>query len=388
MTISTAVEPARPSDEAAAKRGERRALGVACGAHMLHDGYTDLVWVALPIWQAEFGLNYAMVGLLRTIYSGTLASLQIPAAGIAARIGAGTVLSAGTALAGLCYCLAGLSSGFGLLVLALLLGGVGAATQHPSCSALVMRAFSGARSLKAFGAYNFAGDVGKVLLPATATSLLLILPWRPVYTMLGLAGIVAAMLIVILTPKVAPEPHPPSAELALGDRGEGDTAWRFGFRILVLLGITDSVVRGSFFVCLPFLLIGKGAAVTTAGFALTLVFIGGAAGKLACGWIGNWLGNRATIAICQTLTAVGIVVLLLLPVQLTLVLLPFVGLVLNGVTTVIYGSVPNYAAPGRRAHLLSVFYTISIGAAAVHRPLRDSSATSSASPARSPSCPR
>ena len=115
MTISTAVEPVRPSDEAAAKRGERRALGVACGAHMLHDGYTDLVWVALPIWQAEFGLNYAMVGLLRTIYSGTLASLQIPAAAIAARIGAGTVLSVGTALAGLCYCLAGLTSGFALL---------------------------------------------------------------------------------------------------------------------------------------------------------------------------------------------------------------------------------------------------------------------------------
>ena len=368
MTISTAVEPVRPSDEAAAKRGERRALGVACGAHMLHDGYTDLVWVALPIWQAEFGLNFAMVGLLRTIYSGTLASLQIPAAAIAARIGAGTVLSAGTALAGLCYCLAGLSSGFALLVLALFLGGVGAATQHPIGSALVMRAFRGARSLKAFGAYNFAGDAGKVLLPATATSLLLILPWRPAYTMLGLAGIVAAMLIAILTPKVAPKPHPPSAKLALGERGEGDTARQFGFRILVLFGITDSVVRGSFFVCLPFLLIGKGAAVTTAGFALTLVFIGGAAGKLACGWIGNWLGNRATIAICQTLTAVGIVVLLLLPVQLTLVLLPFVGLVLNGVTTVIYGSVPNYAAPERRTHLLSVFYTISIGAAAVSPP--------------------
>jgi MFS family permease len=186
--------------------------------------------------------------------------------------------------------------------------------------------------------------------------------------MLGLAGIVAAMLIAILTPKVAPEPHPPSAELALGDRGEGDIARRFCFRILVLFGITDSVVRGSFFVCLPFLLIGKGAAVTTAGFALTLVFIGGAAGKLACGWIGNWIGNRATIAICQTLTAVGIVVLLLLPVQLTLVMLPFVGLVLNGVTTVIYGSVPNYAAPERRTHLLSVFYTISIGAAAVSPP--------------------
>jgi MFS transporter, FSR family, fosmidomycin resistance protein len=369
MTSSGAVEPIRPSDEVAVKRGERRALGVACGAHMLHDGYTDLVWVALPIWQAEFGLNYAAVGLLRTVYSGTLASLQIPAAAVAARIGAGIVLASGTALAGLCYCLTGISSGFALLVLALLLGGVGAATQHPIGSALVTRTFGGARSLRAFGTYNFAGDVGKVLLPATATCLLLILPWRPAYALLGLAGIVAAILIAILTPKVASEPRSTPGDVALDQRGEGDSAHRrFGFRILVLFGVADSVVRGAFFVSLPFLLIGKGAAITTAGFALTLVFIGGAAGKLACGWIGNWLGNLATIAICQTLAAAGIVVVLLLPLQLTLITLPFVGVVLNGVTTVIYGAVPSYAAPGRSTHLLSVFYTITIGAAAVSPP--------------------
>lgn len=368
MTVSAAVEPVRPSHEAAAKRDERRILGVASGAHVLHDGYTDLVWVALPIWQAEFGLSYAVVGLLRTVYSGTLAGLQIPAAAVAARIGAATVLAAGTALAGLCYCLAGLSSGFALLVLALFLGGLGAATQHPIGSALVTHAFSGARSLKAFGAYNFAGDVGKVLVPAIATSLLLIMPWRPAYTLLGLVGIGAAIVIAVFTPKVAPEPRAAAAELSLDARDENHSARRFGFRILVLFGIADSVVRGGFFVCLPFLLIGKGAAVTTAGFALTLVFIGGAAGKLACGWIGNWLGNVATIVICQTLASIGLVVILLLPLNLILVVLPFLGLVLNGVTTIIYGSVPDYAAPERRAHLLSVFYTISIGASAAAPP--------------------
>src|SRR5262249_17557970 len=83
------------------------------------------------------GLNYAAVGLLRTIYSGTLAGLQIPATALAGHIGAGRVLSAGTALAGLCYCLAGLSSGFALLVLALFLGGGGAASPHPIGRALV-----------------------------------------------------------------------------------------------------------------------------------------------------------------------------------------------------------------------------------------------------------
>ncbi len=38
---------------ASTKQDERRALGVACGAHALHDGYTDLVYVMLPIWQAN-----------------------------------------------------------------------------------------------------------------------------------------------------------------------------------------------------------------------------------------------------------------------------------------------------------------------------------------------
>jgi MFS transporter, FSR family, fosmidomycin resistance protein len=134
---------------------------------------------------------------------------------------------------------------------------VGAATQHPIGSALVTRAFSGARSLKAFSAYNFAGDVGKVLLPATATSLL-ILPWRPAYTLLGLIGVVAAIVIAILTPRITPEPRWASGELVLGEDGEGASAERSGFRVLVLLGIMDSVVRSSFFMCLPFLLIEKG----------------------------------------------------------------------------------------------------------------------------------
>src|SRR5499433_4491111 len=83
------------------KLDERRAFGVACGAHALHDGYTDLVYVMLPIWQGEFGLGFAALGLLKTVFSGTLAGLQIPAGFLAERFGAAAVLALGTALAGL-----------------------------------------------------------------------------------------------------------------------------------------------------------------------------------------------------------------------------------------------------------------------------------------------
>src|SRR5579862_4113067 len=86
---------------------ERRTMAVACGAHILHDGYTDLLYVLLPLWQAQFGLDYAAVGLLRALYVGAMAGFQIPAGSIAQRFGGPLVLGLGTALAGIGYLVAG-----------------------------------------------------------------------------------------------------------------------------------------------------------------------------------------------------------------------------------------------------------------------------------------
>src|SRR4030081_1653842 len=114
--MSVASEHVLDPQALAIKRDERRAAGVACGAHALHDGYTDLIYVMLPIWQQEFGLGYAELGLLRGLFSGTMASLQIPSGLIAERLGTAAVLAFGTALAGAGYCLAGASAGGCVLV--------------------------------------------------------------------------------------------------------------------------------------------------------------------------------------------------------------------------------------------------------------------------------
>ena len=182
------------------KKDERRALGVACGAHALHDGYTDLVYVMLPIWQNEFGLGFAALGLMKTVFSGALAGFQIPAGFLAERFGTAAVLALGTALAGLGYVFAGLSTGIITLVIALFIGGLGASTQHPLASSLIARTFAGSRSLKALGTYNFAGDIGKMTLPAAATLLFIILPWRHTLILLGSLGAVAALVIFATIP--------------------------------------------------------------------------------------------------------------------------------------------------------------------------------------------
>src|SRR5262245_66141727 len=199
--MSAATDDSTAPDPASAKATERRALGVACGAHALHDGYTDLVYVMLPIWQGEFGLGFAALGLMRTVFSGTVAGFQIPAGFVAERFGAATVLALGTALAGFGYLFAGLSSGVAGLVVALFIGGLGASTQHPLASSLIAHAFAGTRSLKALGTYNFAGDIGKMTVPATAALLILVLPWRDALMVLGALGAIAAVAIFLLIPR-------------------------------------------------------------------------------------------------------------------------------------------------------------------------------------------
>src|SRR5215210_5558631 len=116
---------------------ERRAMGVACGAHVLHDGYTDLLYILLPLWQAQFGLGYAEVGLLRALFAGSMAGFQVPAAAIAERIGGPLMLGLGTALVGAGFLAAGASAGFLMLSAALVVAGIGASVQHPIAAHLV-----------------------------------------------------------------------------------------------------------------------------------------------------------------------------------------------------------------------------------------------------------
>jgi len=366
MTGVDSLHAASSGAGVATKRNERRTAVVACGAHALHDGYTDLIYVLLPIWQKEFGIGYAELGVLRAMYSGTMAGLQIPSGLVAERLGAAAVLAAGTSLAGIGYCLAGASTGVGLLMITLFLCGLGSSTQHPLASAAVAHAFAGPRSMRAIGAYNFAGDIGKMAIPAAAALLLVVLPWRAVLALLGSLGLLAGLGIFLLLPRAAGHlaPLQPSEKKQVAS---SVVSGRLAFPVLISIGVIDSATRMGFLLFLPFLLTAKGASVPTLGLALSLVFVGGAAGKLVCGFLGTRIGAVATVWLTEGLTALLILVLLLLPLPLSpaLMLLPLTGVALNGTSSVLYGSVPDVVSAPRRARAFSLFYTATIGAGAL-----------------------
>jgi FSR family fosmidomycin resistance protein-like MFS transporter len=336
-----------------------RTLWTACAAHALHDGYTDLIYLLLPIWQAEFAIGYGALALLRGLAAASMAGLQVPAGRVAEHIGGRATLSIGTALAAFGYVIAGYSTGLVGLCVALVVIGCGLSTQHPIASAAVSRAYQGdARG--PLGTYNFSGDIGKAAIPSGASLLLALMSWHHMLWALAVLGVLVAVAVAIFLPANL-RPITPETRAA----HHGSPGARGGFALLLTIGILDSSVRMGFLTFLPFLLKEQGASLSTIGQALALVFIGGAAGKFACGWLGARFGVLGTVLLTEAGTAAAILAILVLPLAPMLMLLPVLGVLLNGTSSVLYGTVPELAPSGRTEKAFAVFYTGTIGAGAI-----------------------
>jgi len=352
----------------------RRTLAVCGGAHSLHDGFTDAIYVLLPIWSQALGLSLVQVGLLKSIASAALAGFQLPAGFLSERFGATVILALGTMVAGLGYILAGFAGGFVGLALALAVVGAGAAVQHPLSSALVANAYRDGGRRAALGIYNFTGDVGKMLLPTSVAVGIGFIGWRESSMAVGALGLVGGVLIWVLLHRLALSvaaaktaaakgaTEPSKAEAPLRGWGIRDP---LGFSLLSSIGLLDTATRYAFLPFLPFLLMEKGAAIESVGFAMTLVFAGGAVGKFACGLLAERLGIIRTVVLTEVLTAVGIIALLTASLTAALILLPLIGIALNGTSSVLYGTVSEFVDEDRQARAFSLFYTVGLASGAV-----------------------
>ncbi|CAO3382645.1 MFS transporter [Azospirillum argentinense] len=334
---------------------KKKNLAGACLAHALHDGYTDALYVFLPIWQAQFGLSYAALAILRALYSGTMGGLQIPAdrvlRGWSPR--AALILSTVLALTGLLIMAA--PFGFAGLCVGLVVAGIGSSIQHPCASMLVTVSY-GAAARHPLGIYNFSGDLGKAALPALVAVLLPILGWQPVLGLMAALGIAVSVALVPLAP-AAPIARTVTTGTASG-QGRG------GFGILTTIGALDTATRMGYLLFLPFLIHGQGGDTAMVGLALALLFIGGAFGKATCSRLGERLGVVGSVMLTEAATALLIAATLFTPLTPTLILLPLLGIVLNGTSSVLYGAVPELS-DGDTGRAFAVFYTSVIGSGGV-----------------------
>ncbi len=101
------------------------------------------------------------------------------------------------------------------------------------------------------------------------------------------------------------------------------------------------------------------------GFGLTLLFAGGAVGKFACGLLAERFGIIPMVVGTEALTSAGIFALVWSPSSSVWFLLPFVGIVLNGTSSVLYATVAEIISPSGRTRGYGLYYAITLGSGAV-----------------------
>ncbi len=343
----------------------RAVLLTAALTHVLHDGFSDALYVLLPIWAAEFRLTLTQVGVLKAVYTGGMALSQVPAGLLAERWGERRLLAAGTAVAALGYvAVATSASGMLPLVVLLFVSGLGSGVQHPLSSSLVAHAYETGPRRAALGTYNFAGDLGKIAVPATVALAATFVGWRVASGVYGLLGLAGAGVIAVALGRLragGSEVHVEGPTLTAGGWGIRDAR---GFQALSAVGMIDTATRTALLTFLPFLLLEKGLTVAGVGGALAVLFAGGAAGKFVCGLVAERVGIVRTVVLTELATALGIAAVALGSLSVALAMLLPLGIALNGTSSALYATVADLVLPERRARAYGLYYTLIVAASA------------------------
>ena len=338
---------------------QKRTLATCSAAHVLHDGLSDVTYVLLPLLAQTFGLSLAQVGMIRSAHRVAMASFQIPAGLIAERFGERNLLALGTLVAGAAFLALGYAPGFWAILVALFFAGVGSAVQHPLASTIISHAYPGDGRRGALGTYNFFGDVGKFAFGGIVSLLLVAgISWQvPVvgFGVLGIATAVAIFLTIANTRAAHPTAASAAPEAKSGGWGIRNPA---GFTALCLIEILDSSTRTGFLTFIAFVLIAKGLPEGWAVLSVPLILVGGMAGKLACGFLAERFGIVRMIVITELATGCGILATLALPGAASFLLLPLIGVVLNGTSSVLYATIGDFVEQDRLPRAFGFFYTL------------------------------
>ena len=334
----------------------RRVLLFGSTTHILSDLFFALLIPLLPTIKNDLQLSYTEIGMLRSAFSGASAVLQIPAGFLAEHVGEFWMLLGGNAWVSIGLIGMAVMPGFWSLISMTIIGGLGGGTQHPLASSMVSRAYESSGRSSAVGTVNFAGDLGKMLAPASAAGLLLFGTWRTALWVVGAIGLFFMAAGIPLKSKL--DLGKPLQQVSSSITEQNGSASKLsGFIVLTVIGILDNAVRNGALILFPFILIERGMTEGQITLMLFLLFAGGAAGKYVCGWLDERVGTIPLIWLTKGMTAALILSTLIAPAISLWPLALILGVGLNGTSSVLYATVAKFIPAQRRARYYGYFYT-------------------------------
>jgi FSR family fosmidomycin resistance protein-like MFS transporter len=295
-------------------------ITVLAVGHACVDIYQGAVAALIPFFVAERDYGYAVASGI-VLAASLLSSVAQPLFGaLTDRRAMPWLLPAGTLLGGAGIALSGLSGSYGLTLLCVAISGIGVAAYHPE-SARVAR-LAGGGSHTAMSWFSLGGNIGFALAPLMVSAAIGAgsLRWTPVLVLPALAG--AALCLPVLRmlarpPAVPPGTPPPAAA--------DDVA---SFVKLALAVVCRSIVFTGLSTFVALYAQQRVPGGPTAGTAaLSLLFLGGAAGSLLGGALADRYGRVRVSRWSYLLSVAAVTGVVCVPGP---AMLPFVALTATG----------------------------------------------------------
>ena len=228
-------------------------------------------------------------------------------------------------------------------------------------SALISKSFDDAGRRRALGIYNAFGDVGKLAFTGVFSLAIGVgVAWNIVVTVLCVVTLSFALIMIFLLRR---QVAVPVAEVTKQSSASADGKWGIKhprrFSWLCFTVFLDTLAQSVFLTFIAFLLLEKGAGDALSSLGVVLALSGGMVGKLVSGYLAVRYGDRNAFRILQLITIAGLILLAMLPALPILLLLPLVGVAVQGSTTVTYGALADFIQRDRQSRGFAIIYTLS-----------------------------
>lgn len=182
-------------------RRDAQVIGLEGLAHGVSHFFHLILAPLFPWIKEAFGLSYAELGLLMTMFFAVSGVGQATSGFVVDRIGASTVLFFGMACLGVSALVLAASPNYAVLMLGSMLAGLGNSVFHPACFTLLNQRVSPARLSHAFSIHGVTGNLGWAAAPLVLVPMAGLFGWR--MALLAAAGIAFAVLALLLANRKA-----------------------------------------------------------------------------------------------------------------------------------------------------------------------------------------
>jgi MFS transporter, FSR family, fosmidomycin resistance protein len=263
--------------------------------HCLSHFYSLCLAPLFIVWQHEFDVSFAELGLPIVLMNVMSACLQTPYGFLVDRYGARRFLIGGTLLMSLAIAAMAFATSYWEIVVLSTLSGIGNAVFHPADYSILAGSISKEKMGRSFALHSFTGNLGFATAPPVVAAMMLFTSWRGTLLTLGLLGIPIAAAVMwqsgILKDqsKLGEKKQPMSWRQLLLER----TMVLF-FMFYLLGAMAGSGVQAWLITVLHD---AKGIPITLASMALTSYMVGSAGGVLICGWVVDKLPRHLPIMV-------------------------------------------------------------------------------------------